>query len=177
MRGCVCVQLNKEEMGNVNVNFKTCYDGDYFGELAHFEESETLTKEMIDQFNRQRTTCIAMENCEVLEINKVESHLAINNGLQGQFEDKIDFLRQIDIFSDIDMYILLPLASNIRTKKFKYGEYIAKAGERTEGLIIVKQGQCVVCAEKLAMRTTQPSAYSRILPKKCNIKTNPTGSS
>jgi CRP-like cAMP-binding protein len=61
-------------------------------------------------------------------------------------------LRKIDIFSDIDMFILLPLASNIQIKKYKKGEYIVKAGEKPEGLIIVKEGSCIVCAEKIAMR-------------------------
>ena len=62
-------------------------------------------------------------------------------------------MRKIDIFRDIDMYILLPLASNIRTQTLKMGEYLVKAGEEPDGLYIIKSGRGVVCAEKLAMRS------------------------
>ena len=86
-------------------------------------------------------------------------------------------MRQIDIFKDVDNYILLPIASNIQVKRYRLGEYLVKAGELPEGLIIVKEGACIVCAEKLALRTTKPSEYSRINPQAPNVKTNPTGSS
>jgi len=33
-------------------------------------------------------------------------------------------LRTIDIFADIDLFILLPLASNLQVKKYKLGEYL-----------------------------------------------------
>ena len=60
--------------------------------------------------------------------------------LQSKYEERINFLKQLDIFSEIDMFILLPLASNIQIRKYKLGEYIVKAGELPEGLIIVKEG-------------------------------------
>jgi len=43
IKGSVCVRVVKEELGNVPVNTRICYDGDYIGELAHFEVSESLT--------------------------------------------------------------------------------------------------------------------------------------
>lgn len=45
-----------------------------------------------------------------------------------------------------------------------------------EGLMIINKGQCIVCAEKLAMRSNKDSDYKRIQDKNPNIKTNPTGS-
>ena len=59
------------------------------------------------------------------------------------------------------MFILLPLASNIKIKTYKYGEYLVKAGEMPEGLIIISKGSCIVCDEKLAMRTGNQSIYSK----------------
>lgn len=81
IKGTISVQAIKDELGNVPVNLKTCYDGDYVGELAHFEISESLTQEMVDVLNRQRTTCVTMEECLVLEINKGESNRIINKGM------------------------------------------------------------------------------------------------
>lgn len=75
------------------------------------------------------------------------------------------------------MYILLPLASNIQVKRYKIGEYIVKAGDLPDGLIIVTEGQCIVCAEKLGMRSNKESEYNKLHPKPPNVKTNPTGSS
>lgn len=90
----------------------------------------------------------------VLQLNKKLASKIINSpALQTKYEKRINFLRQLDIFKDIDMYILLPLASNIQVKRYKMGEYIVKAGDLPDGLIIVKEGQCLVCAEKLAMRS------------------------
>jgi len=57
------------------------------------------------------------------------------------------------------------------------GEYIVRAGELPDGLFIVTEGQCLVCAEKLGLRSTKPSEYGRFHPKNPNVKTNPTGSS
>ncbi len=57
------------------------------------------------------------------------------------------------------------------------GEYLVKAGELPEGLFIITEGSCIVCAEKLGMRSNKSSEYARIQQKNPNVKTNPTGSS
>ena len=49
-------------MGNVPVNTRIAYDGDYIGEIAHFEPSDTMTQEVVDELNKQRVTTIALEN-------------------------------------------------------------------------------------------------------------------
>ena len=118
-----------------------------------------------------------MEETYALKMNKALANKVINQGLKGKFDSRITFLRQIDIFKEVDTYILLPIASNIQVKRYRLGEYLVKAGELPEGLIIVKEGSCIVCAEKLALRTNKPSEYSRINPLAPNVKTNPTGSS
>jgi CRP-like cAMP-binding protein len=52
IKGSVCVKTVKEELGKEPVNTRVCYDGDYVGELAHFQVSESLTKEIVDSLNR-----------------------------------------------------------------------------------------------------------------------------
>jgi CRP-like cAMP-binding protein len=81
IKGTVCINIVKEELGFIPFNSKIAYDGDYFGELAHFEKSETLKQEVVNELNKQRSTCMAMEECYVLEIDKVVSNMIINKGL------------------------------------------------------------------------------------------------
>ena len=44
IKGVVGLQTIREEFGNIPVNIKNCYEGDYFGALAHFSVSEKLTQ-------------------------------------------------------------------------------------------------------------------------------------
>lgn len=60
--------------------------------------------------------------------------------MQALYEERIKLLRRLDIFADVDMYILLPLASNIQIKRYKMGEYLVRAGELPQGLFIVTEG-------------------------------------
>jgi len=72
VKGSVCIKVIKDELGNVPVNTRVCYDGDYIGELAHFQESESLTPEIVDRLNRQRVTTLALEQpVYLLTINKL----------------------------------------------------------------------------------------------------------
>lgn len=93
IRGLVGLKSTRAEFGFVPVNLKTCYDGDYFGALAHFAKTETLTQEKVDELNKQKSTAVALEECDVLEIKKSKSNDIINNSLSGQFTGRINFLR------------------------------------------------------------------------------------
>ena len=81
VHGSVLTKANNWELGNVTVNTRMCYDGDFFGELAHYEPSETLTKDDVIELNKQRSTCIAQEDLIVLEIDKVMSSMIVNAGM------------------------------------------------------------------------------------------------
>ena len=66
-----------------------------------------------------------MEACDLLYIEKTRSMKIIGEGMaQSGFVDKLDFLWKVDLFQGIDRTHLLPLVSNIKTKKYKFGEYI-----------------------------------------------------
>lgn len=52
VKGTVCVNVIKEELGYIPFNYKICYDGDYFGELAHFDVSPTLTLATVNELNK-----------------------------------------------------------------------------------------------------------------------------
>ena len=46
------MRVVKEELGSVPVNTRIAYDGDYIGELAHFEVSESLSPEIIEELHK-----------------------------------------------------------------------------------------------------------------------------
>jgi CRP-like cAMP-binding protein len=52
IRGSVNERQTREDMANIPVNVRTCYDGDYFGELTHFQVSETIDAKSADKLNR-----------------------------------------------------------------------------------------------------------------------------
>jgi len=58
VRGSVQVRQKHDEFGKEEVILRSCYDGEHFGEMIHFKESETMSKEKVAEMNKQRTTCI-----------------------------------------------------------------------------------------------------------------------
>ena len=111
-----------------------------------------------------------MEDVVLLEIEKVISSMIVNAGMQNEYESRVQFLKSIDIFADVDTFILLPLACNIMVKTYKIGQYIVKAGEEPEGLVIVSKGRVKLCAEKIALRSIVPSCYSKFQQMPANMK-------
>jgi phosphopentomutase len=69
---------------------------------------------MVDDLNRQKYTCEAMEPTCVLLLDKLKTMQVVSTGkLQDVFEKRIQFLMQIDLFREFDMHVLLPLAFNL----------------------------------------------------------------
>ncbi len=48
--------------------------------------------------------------------------------MQANFEKRIQFLKSIDIFKDMAIHVLLPLANNLQVETYRLGEYILKEG-------------------------------------------------
>ena len=69
----------------------------------------------------------------------------------------LDFLWKIDLFQGIDRTHLLPLVSNIKKTKYRFGDYIQKEGEVPKGLLIIKEGQASVCRDSIAARKVNKS--------------------
>ena len=58
VRGSVKVKMQNKEFGEIPLVINTLYDGDYFGELALFEESENLSKELAEELNKRKETTL-----------------------------------------------------------------------------------------------------------------------
>ena len=69
-----------------------------------------------------------------------------------ELNSKIAFLQSIPLFEDIEAATLMPLACNLLSKIYSFGEYILKEGEIPKGLYIIKSGQCKVGQARFADR-------------------------
>ena len=113
LRGTVVISVKNNDMGNLPVVIKILYDGQDFGEQVMLKESENLTQEVIDELNQQKCTTYANENSYILTFSKEITSGIIEKGLQSDFEKVIKYLKQLEIFRDQEMQIILPLANNV----------------------------------------------------------------
>ena len=60
---------------------------------------------------------------------------------KDELNKKLAFLKGFDMFRDIkNEKILIPVAINMRIVKFKYGEFLTRAGDRPPGMYLIKSG-------------------------------------
>ena len=165
IRGSTKGILTKKEYGFIPIVVNTFYDGREFGEATHYQVSEKLTQSMVTELNKQKFTCEAMELTFVLALDKEQTTKIINEGLQDTFEKRLAFLSQIEIFKDIDMHVLLPLAYNLEVQKYRLGEYILREGQAPRGLYIVSKGQLKVGSEQINVRSKDIFPLGRVKEK------------
>ena len=90
LRGSVKAILTKQEFGFIPIEVSTFYDGREFGESALYQVSDRLSQEMVDDLNRQKYTCEAMEPTYVLLLDKPKTMKIVSTGkLQDVFEKRI----------------------------------------------------------------------------------------
>lgn len=172
LRGSAKAILIKKEYGFIPFVVNTFYDGKEFGEVTLYQVSDRLTPEQVQELNRQKYTCEAMERTFVLALDKEHTVELMNRGLRSSalFEDRISFLSKIDLFEGIDLHVLLPLANNLEVRKFKLGEYILREGQEPKGLFIVTRGQLRVGSEQINTRSKDLFPLGRLRRKLRNFK-------
>ena len=103
-----------------------------------------------------------MEPTYVLLLEKQKTLEVVSTGkLQDVFEKRIQFLMQIDLFSDFDMDVLLPLAFNLESCSYKLGEFILKEGHASRGLYIITKGSVKIGSDQLCMRSKDIYPHKR----------------
>ena len=127
----------------------TFYDGQSFGELFDDENDGKLSKQQTKALQLQKYTATANEECYVLQINKKEikkdlEHMNELNAEVDGYEDRLKFLQKCDLFRDVAVNTLLPIANTLKPKRFTLGQVILKAGDVPEGLYLVSRGMCKV---------------------------------
>ena len=151
LRGSVEVSVTKVVWGHpITFTLSTFFDGQLFGEMADFEScKDQLTQKMLKQLQSQKYTCRAQEQCAILHINKKELNLLSHYNVAEDFQQRLDFIKAIEIFKNVSLFSLLPITNNLVRKRFKLGEVILFKGEVPLGLYLIKSGFCKVGVDQL----------------------------
>ena len=68
------------------------------------------------------------------QTNKLKEHEA------DDLNKRLTFLQQVDFFSILTPKQLMPIAVNMNMIKYKYGEYLVRAGEVPNGMLMIYKG-------------------------------------
>ena len=112
----------------------------------------------------QSTITVAPPSRDFSNTASVESQSASVDGIvpfnemrdysKDELNKKIAFLKGFNVFRDIkNEKILIPVALSMETVKFKYGEFLTRAGDRPAGMYLIKSGQCIVGLTQTSTRT------------------------
>ena len=104
---------------------------------------------MLKQLQSQKYTCRAQEQCCILHINKKDLAQLSHVNLAEEFQQRLDFIKAIDIFKNVSLFSLLPITNNLVRKRFKLGEVILFKGEVPLGLYLIKSGFCKVGVDQI----------------------------
>ena len=104
---------------------------------------------MLKQLQSQKYTCRAQEQCCVLHVNKKDLASLSHYNVAADFQQRLDFIKAIDIFKNVSLFSLLPITNNLVRKRFKLGEVILFKGEVPLGLYLIKSGFCKVGVDQI----------------------------
>jgi len=99
---------------------------------------------MMHDLQQQKYTCQTNERSYILQMSKKELNSIGESGLKEEFTSRLAFLQSCQLFNQVTLFTLLPIANNLVEKKFKLGEFILNAGEVPTGLYLIKKGFCRV---------------------------------
>lgn len=150
----------------------TLFDGDHFGEMALIDLDNKEDIGVLSPPKQRKANCIAVDKCYLLEIPHQTCIRAYQATGAKHMKERLDFLLHLPGFRMIDKNTLLPLASNMRVKRYKIGEYIVRQREIPNGLIIIHKGECIAAFEKERTRDFYNVPYTKLKPKEMNIHFN-----
>ena len=150
----------------------TLYDGDHFGEIALIDLEQKEDISVLSPPKKRNANWIAVERTTMLEIPHHSWIQAYQASGAKNMKERLDFLKKLYGFKMIDKNTLLPLASNLRIKVYKMGEYIIKQREIPSGLIIISKGEWQVVYEKNRKREFKNNVYTKLNPKEMNTHFN-----
>ena len=102
-----------------------------------------------------------MEQCDLIAISKELSielfqpeakKEVVEDDQKDDLNWKIRFLQSISLFRDVEAQYLMPIACNLKSRTFSFGDYIIREGELPQGLFIIKSGQCKVASSRITER-------------------------
>ena len=83
---------------------------------------------MLKELQMQKYSAYAQEQSCILSINKKTLNTLTGNYKQIIMQERLNFLKDIDIFQCISTFSMLPIVNKLISKKFKLGQQILEAG-------------------------------------------------
>ena len=151
VRGSIVLEKVSQECRNEVIPVASLYDGRYFGELS-------LASEEVQDIKGTRTaTCVVTENTLVFAIPKIKYNQILLQQLEHDLDKKIIFLSQVEIFKNIDPYVLIPLATNMEIITYQNNQIILGKNMVPNGVYIIVKGFAIAIAEgiKIKQRPTE----------------------
>jgi CRP-like cAMP-binding protein/tetratricopeptide (TPR) repeat protein len=156
IKGSVVMEKLCQELGSHPVEVATLYDGRYFGESSLVPEEE---KSAIKAF--QQTSCRAVEHCILITLPKDLYNQVLIDQVEFDIQKKFKTLTSVDFFMGVNRFLLIPLASALKVKKFCHGDTLLGTEKPPDGLFVivsgfvslVAEGFRVVNREKITLRT------------------------
>jgi CRP-like cAMP-binding protein len=166
------MNLSKSKEPTMLRQIACLFDGDHFGEMALIDIEKKDDISELSPPKARKAHCIAAEICVILEVPHKASLQAYQASGAKDMKQRLEFLSKLPGFRMIDKNTLLPLASNLKVKKYRIGEFIVRQREMPSGLIVIRSGECVVGFEKQRKREFHNSVYTKLKPKEMSIHFN-----
>lgn len=129
--GLVNVFIDSRDSTGGRNKVKTLTSGDSFGELALM-------------YNAPRAaTCIAGGEVRLWALDRVSFNVILMKTTMDKRKRMSDFLKKIQIFSQLTEYELLTIADTLQDEAFNDGAVICKQGDRGDKFYVVHQGTAV----------------------------------
>lgn len=148
------------------------FDGDHFGEMALIDLEQKEDISQLGPPKKRKAHCISSDHSFMLEVPHDACIRAYQATGAKDMKERLEFLLGLPGFRQIDKNTLLPLASNLKIKKYRMGEYLVRQREMPSGLIIIKSGECLVGYEKQRRREFHNNIYTKLKPKEMNSHFN-----
>jgi CRP-like cAMP-binding protein len=167
LRGSVTMLSNRADFGNFELYLRSHYDGDVFGEQPQLfakqgdNTQQVASDDQLRKLSLRDSTCIANDDCLVLEVSNVVKHEFYRNDSSNQYERCLYWLRKNAIFRLTEGFYLLQMIFNIESRTYYLGESLVRSGEVPEGMIIITSGQCRAILESVGLKLQDSGEFTR----------------
>ncbi len=101
----------------------------------------------------------AIDNVSVVTVSLCEDHAGQNTDSQTSVSKKIETLKRIPLFSDLNYQQLMRILEIIDVKSFKAGEEVIREGDKGAEMFILLQGKAQVLKKQEQINLLGPGAY------------------
>ena len=164
IRGSVSMLSNREDFGNFDLYLRSYYDGSVFGEQPQLfakQETQVASDEQLQKLAVRDATCIANDDCLVVEVQNTVKEEFYTNDSSNQYERCLYWLRKNAIFRSTEGFYLLQMIFNIEKRVYSLGDALVRAGDKPDGMFIITSGQCKAVLEGVGVKQVETGDFSR----------------